>query len=343
MRRLLNTLYITTPEAYLAKEGQNILVRVDDEVKFRIPVHNLEGIICFGYSGASPAAMELCCESGVALTFLTAHGRFLGRVTGKVSGNVLLRRQQYRMADDVKESARIASRIIGAKIVNCRTVLRRAISDHAGSIDREAVAAGVDDMSRALRHLAAATSLDQVRGIEGEAAHIYFACFDHLIVAQKEHFSLNGRVRRPPTDNTNALLSFIYTLLAHDIGAALEAVGLDPQVGYLHRDRPGRLGLALDLMEEFRPYLADRLVLSLINRKQITEKGFRKKESGAVIMEDDTRKAVLTAWQKRKQEEVNHPFLSEKIPVGLLPYSQAMLLARHLRGDLDDYPPFFWK
>ena len=343
MRRLLNTLYVTTPEAYLARERENVLVKVGEEVKLRVPIHNLEGIICFGYTGASPALMSLCCQRGVALTFLTQHGKFLARVTGEVSGNVLLRRRQYRWADDEGETVRMARRFIAAKVSNCRTVLQRGIRDHRGKIDADMIGRAVDYLSQMPRRLEETKDLEQIRGFEGEAAQIYFSCFKQLIIDQKEYFIFQGRVRRPPTDNTNALLSFAYTLLSHDVQAALETVGLDPQVGFLHRDRPGRAGLALDLMEEFRPYLADRLVLSLINRRQVDPKGFYQKETGAVYMDDETRKIVLTAWQSRKQETITHPFLDEKMPIGLLPYAQAMLLARHLRGDLDDYPPFFWR
>jgi len=309
----------------------------------RMPVHNLEGIVCFGYSGASPALMQLCCERGIALSFMSEYGRFFGRVTGKIHGNVLLRRTQYRWADDYIQTARLAKRFVLAKIANSRLVLQRALRDH--DVDTEG-----DDISQTIRwmgdmpeRLVRTDDLERIRGVEGEAAHLYFSCFDHLIVSQKDSFRMSGRVRRPPTDKVNALLSFIYTMLAHEAAAALETVGLDPQVGYLHRDRPGRSSLALDLMEEMRPYMADRLVLSLINRKQVDASGFDTKESGAVLMDDETRKIVLTAWQKRKQEEIMHPYLEEKIPIGLIPYIQAMLLARHMRGDLEDYPPFFWR
>lgn len=341
MRRLLNTLYVTAPNSYLARDGETIVVRVEDEVKLRLPIHNLEGIVCFGYAGASPALMALCCERGVGLSFLTEHGRFLARVSGKVSGNVLLRRQQHRRTEDLEASNNLAKRFVVAKIHNSRTSLQRAARDHAHT--QEPLSGTIQRLSNVITRVMDSPSLDVLRGMEGEAAAEYFGVFDHLIVAQKDEFSFLSRVRRPPTDKVNAMLSFVYTLLAHDLASALETVGLDPQMGFLHRDRPGRAGLALDLMEELRPYLADRLVLSLINRRQISAGGFLQKENGAVIMEPDTRKAVLEAWQKRKQEEIEHPFLNEKIPIGLLPYTQAMLLARHLRGDLDDYPPFFWR
>ena len=320
-----------------------MVVKIDKEIKLRMPIHNIEGIVCFGYTGASPGLMELCCERGVALSFLTEHGRFMGRITGKIHGNVLLRRTQYRWADDEEEAIRLAKRFVTAKIANSRVVLQRALRDHEYidlSGDLSSTIRWLSDMPERLDR---ASTLEKVRGVEGEAAHLYFSCFDHLIITQKDSFKMEGRVRRPPTDRVNALLSFVYTLLAHEVTAALESVGLDPQVGFLHCDRPGRASLALDLMEELRPYMADRLVLSLINRKQIEAKGFDIKESGAVLMSDDTRKIVLGAWQKRKQEEIQHTYLDEKINIGLIPYSQALLLARHMRGDIEDYPPYFWR
>jgi len=343
LRRLLNTLYVTMPDAYLACDGENVLVRIQDEVKFRVPVHNLEGIVCFGFAGASPKLMHLCCERGVALSFLTEHGRFMGRVTGGVAGNVLLRRTQYRWADDEGESLRLSRRFVAAKIINSRAVLHRALRDHQQAIDNQSVAAALRWLAEMPKRLEKAADGDAVRGIEGEAAHLYFANFSHLLLNQKEAFRLLDRNRRPPTDRINALLSFLYTLLAHEVVAALESVGLDPQVGFLHRDRPGRPSLALDIMEELRPHFADRLAVTLINRNQVAAGGVVVKDNGAVLMDNDTRKEVLTAWQKRKQEEITHPYLEEKMPLGLVPYVQALLLARHMRGDLEDYPAFFWK
>ncbi|HOZ49864.1 MAG TPA: type I-C CRISPR-associated endonuclease Cas1c [Candidatus Hydrogenedentes bacterium] len=338
MKRLLNTLYVTTPGAYLAQEGETILVRVEHETRLRVPVHTLGGVICFGQVSCSPPMMGLCGERGVGLAFFTEHGRFLARVQGPVSGNVLLRRMQYRWADDPDASAGIARTIVAAKIANCRTVLLRAAREQEAH--RAAITTALEHLAALLRTLRAALSLDEVRGIEGDAARAYFGVFDHLITVQKEDFFFASRNRRPPLDNTNALLSFIYTLLTHDMASALEGVGLDPAVGFLHRDRPGRPSLALDLIEELRPFLADRLTLSLINRMQVKGKGFAKSESGAVAMDDATRKEVLVAYQKRKQEEIQHPFIGEKIEIGLLPHVQALLMARYLRGDLDDYPPF---
>lgn len=343
MRRLLNTLYVTTPESYLAREGENILIKVKDEIRFRVPVHNLEGIVCFGYMGASPSAMHLCCERGVGLSFLTENGKFLARVSGEVSGNVLLRRKQYRWADDEGTKLRLAKRFVEAKIHNSRRVLQRAIRDHEDLMQNQHIGNTIYRMKDMIGRVENVRSVDEVRGVEGEATSAYFSCFGSLIVNQKEHFTFNERIKRPPTDYVNALLSFIYTLLAHECASALETVGLDPQVGYLHTDRPGRKSLALDLMEELRPYLADRMVLSLINRKQVSENGFVRRENGVVLMNDNTRKEVLVAWQNRKREEIIHPFLGEKILVGLIPYVQSMQLSRNIRGDLDDYPPFLWK
>jgi CRISPR-associated protein Cas1 len=343
MRKLLNTLYVTSPDSYLARDGENIVVLIGDEEKIRVPIHNLEGVVAFGYAGASPALMALCAERNVGLCFLTEHGRFLARVSGKVQGNVLLRRKQYRMADQPEECLTLAKGFIYAKISNCRAALSRALRDHAETVDEGAIAEAYESLNRQLRRLEHCENLDALRGIEGDAARTYFSVFDHLILCNKTDFFFHERSRRPPKDNMNALMSFLYTLLAHDAQSALESVGLDPAVGFLHQDRPGRPGLALDLMEELRPYLADRVALSLVNLKQVTAKGFRQSETGGVIMDDETRKVVLTAWQKKKQEELTHPYLNEKVEIGLLPYVQSLLLARYLRGDLDGYPPFFWK
>ena len=343
MRKLLNTLYVTTPDAFLSKDGENVVIRVGESEKFRIPVHNIEGIVCFGYTGASPALMGLCAERNVGLTFLTEYGRFLGRVSGKVRGNVLLRRQQYRWADDKEKSQQLARLFIAGKIANCRSVVMRGLRDHGDESNSEILNQTSLQLLSRQRQALHSIDKDHLRGVEGDAANTYFGIFDHLIVSQKDDFKFTDRNRRPPKDNVNALLSFVYTLLAHEVQSALETVGLDPYVGFLHTDRPGRISLALDMMEEFRPYLADRLVLSLINRKQISPKGFTNRDESGVIMDDNTRKEVLTAWQKRKQEEIKHPFLQENVPVGLLPYIQSLLLARYLRGDLDNYPVFVFK
>ncbi|MBU1398410.1 MAG: type I-C CRISPR-associated endonuclease Cas1c [Proteobacteria bacterium] len=343
MKKHLNTLFVTTQGAYLAKEGETVVVKVEQAVRLRIPVHTIGGIVCFGNVGCSPFLMGFCAENGVGISFLTEYGRFLARIQGPVSGNVLLRREQYRKADDPAFSAAMARAVLIGKIANCRTVLQRALRDHSEKLEAGQIADTVKRLNYHLESLNRDQPLDVLRGLEGDAAHIYFSVFDHLIVSQKDAFSFHERNRRPPLDNVNCLLSFIYTLLAHDIRSALETVGLDPAVGFLHRDRPGRPSLALDLMEEFRPFLADRLALSLINLRQVQDKGFIKTDTGAVLMNDDTRKTLLVAYQERKQEEIYHPFLDEKVTIGILFHIQALLLARYLRGDLDGYPPFIWK
>jgi CRISPR-associated protein Cas1 len=332
-----------TQGAYLAKDGETVLVRVEDEVKLRVPVHQLGGIVCFGQVSMSPFLMGFCAERGLAVSFLTEHGRFLARVQGPVSGNVLLRREQYRRADDEAATLSLARSFVTAKVVNARNLVQRASRDRPEGAASEDLVAEARHLSALLGELGRANCTDSVRGIEGAAAKSYFSVLDHLIVQQKEAFFFRERSRRPPLDNVNALLSFIYTLVLHDVRGALEVVGLDPAVGFLHRDRPGRPGLALDVLEEFRAPLADRLVLSLVNLRQVSGDGFRTAETGGVTMDDETRKAVLVAYQKRKQEEIEHPFLQEKTTIGLLPFVQALLLGRFLRGELDAYPPMIWK
>jgi CRISPR-associated protein Cas1 len=341
MKKLLNTLYVTSQGAYLHREGETLVVRVEQETRLQIPVHTLGAVVGMGAVTASAALLGLCAERGVSVAFLTENGRFQARVEGPVSGNVLLRRTQYRWADDHSRAAELALRFVGAKVANCRQVLLRALRE--GEPDT-----GIENAVRALasvleRLSRRPESVDSIRGLEGEAAASYFGVFDHLVVAQKSDFKFNGRSRRPPLDPVNTLLSFLYTLLVADTRGALESVGLDPQVGYLHKDRPGRPGLALDMMEELRPYIADRLALTLINRKQVRGKGFRTMETGAVIMDDATKKEVLIAYQKRKQEEIVHPFLDERVPLGLVPFVQANLLARYMRGDMSEYPAFFMR
>ncbi len=343
MKRHLNTLFVTTQGAYLAKEGETAVVKVEREVRLRVPIHTIGGIVCFGQVSISPFLMGFCAERDVAISFLSQHGRFLARVQGPVSGNVLLRREQYRKADDLGTSAEMAKAVLTGKIANCRTVLRRALRDHGDKPDADKIQQASKRLAASLKSLAREKTLDGARGIEGDAAHAYFNVFDHLITSQKKDFSFHERSRRPPLDNVNCLLSFLYTLVMHDVRSALETVGLDPAVGFLHRDRPGRPGLALDIMEEFRPFIADRMTLSLINLSQVQKKGFNKTESGAVLMDDNTRKTLLVAYQKRKQDEIMHPFINEKVTIGLLFHTQALLLARYLRGDLDGYPPFIWK
>ncbi len=343
MRKMLNTLYVTTQGAYLNKEGEAVVVNVERETRLRLPIHTLGSIVCFGQVTCSPFLLGHCAENDVAVSFLTSYGRFLARVQGPVSGNVLLRREQYRRADDLSASARLARMFVLGKVANCRTVMSRSLRDHALKIDTEAISLVVKKFGKTTKRIMREEDLEIIRGVEGKAAYDYFGRFDDLIVGQKDDFVFTGRNRRPPLDRVNCLLSFLYTLLYHDARSALESVGLDPAVGFLHRDRPGRLSLALDLMEEFRPIIADRLALKLINLGQVKKKGFSKTESGAVLMDDDTRKTVLVEYQKRKQVEIEHPFMNEKMPFGMLLFAQAQLLSRYLRGDLEDYPPFIWR
>jgi len=343
MKKHDNTLYVTTQGTYLARDGTNVVVRVAKQVRLRVPIHTLGALVCFDNVGCSPFVLGLCGREGVGISFLTLNGRFLARTAGPQSGNVLLRRAQHRATSDAAQAAEFTRAIVAAKIANARTVLQRAHRDHFERILSSPLTTTVDRMATLLEELRRPLPLDQVRGVEGEAARGYFAAFDGLIVLQKEAFFFRERSRRPPRDNMNALLSFLYALLANDVASACEAAGLDPQMGFLHSDRAGRPSLALDLMEELRPMLADRVALALGNRQQVDALGFTHSETGGVEMNDATRKAVLVAYQKRKDEEVMHPFLKEKVTVGLLPHVQARLLARWLRGELDGYPPFFWK
>ena len=340
MKKLLNTLYVTTQGAYLHQEGETVVASVDHADVLRLPIHTLSGIVCFGQVSCSPPLLGLCGERGVHVSFLTEWGKFLARVTGPVSGNVLLRREQVRRSEDPAAACELARSFVLGKLANSRTVLQRVQRDHGPD---PAITRSVDAIADVIRRVQRATDIDTLRGLEGEAANHYFDAFDGMILSQRDAFSMQTRSRRPPLDPLNALLSFLYTILAHDCEAALESVGLDPQIGFLHALRPGRPSLALDLMEEFRSILADRVALSLINLNQITGKGFTTTESGAVMMDSATRKTVLQTWQKKKQETIQHPFLDEKVEVGLLPYAQALLLSRHLRGDLDAYPPFLLK
>ncbi len=343
MKKLGNVLYITTPEAYLSLEGETVVVKKEKKQATRLPLHNLEAIVCFNYPGVSPALMGACAERNIGLSFLRPGGRFLARVTGRVKGNLLLRKKQYHLAQDEGTAVSVAASCLSAKIFNSRQVINRALRDHALLVDVPALQTTSNFLKETLLAIQTAANLDSLRGLEGSAAKQYFGVFEGLILHQKEAFPFTGRNRRPPLDNVNALLSFLYTLLTYEMSSALETVGLDPQVGFLHADRPGRPSLSLDLIEELRPVLADRLALTLINRKQIKGSGFAHKESGGILMADDTRKKVLTAWQEKKQTQIVHPYLQERIPLGLLPHTQALLLARYLRGDLDAYPPFFWK
>jgi len=342
VKKHLNTLFVTTQGAYLAKDGETVAVRIEGEIALRIPLHTLESIVCFGNVGCSPFLMGACGERKVGLSFLTENGRFMARIQGPTSGNVLLRREQYRRADDPGFSAQVAAACVLGKVANCRTVLLRTLRDHGDKVDALAVQGAIDRLGASLRRLQSGLSLEEIRGVEGDAAHVYFGVFDHLIVRDKAHFFMRQRSRRPPLDRINCLLSFLYTLLVNDIRSAIESVGLDPAVGYLHRDRPGRAGLALDLMEEFRP-MADRLAVSLVNLGQMQRDDFVISDGGAVRMSDAARKTLLVAYQKRKQDEVMHPFVEEKMSLGLFHHIQALLFARYLRGELDGYPPVIWK
>lgn len=343
MKKLGNTLYVTAPQAYVSLDGETVVIKKDDKKLMRLPLHNLENIVCFSYPGVSPALMGACAERNIGLTFLKPSGKFLARVSGRVKGNLLLRKRQYRMAEREVDRVPIAKSCLLGKIANARTVINRAIRDHTLLVDVSALQSTAAFLRTTLDEIATADNLEMLRGLEGSAAKQYFRVFGELILHQKAEFHFAGRNRRPPKDNTNALLSFLYTLLTYEVASALEAVGLDPQIGFLHADRPGRPSLALDMMEELRPVLADRLTLSLINRKQVKGSDFIKKESGSILMNDDARKTVLTAWQERKQQQIVHPYLKERIPLGLLPHAQALLLARYIRGDIDAYPPFFWR
>lgn len=343
MKRLLNTLYVTGAKRYLSLDGENVVVSEEGEEIGRVPLHNLQGIVTFGYTGASPALMGACAQRNIDLTFMSGNGRFLARVTGEVKGNVTLRKQQYRISEDKKKSTEIAKNFIFGKVYNSRWILERAMRDYPMRVDVEKIKEKSMFLYNSLKGIRICEEDSKLLGVEGEAASVYFSVFDQLILQQKEDFSFHGRNKRPPLDNVNAMLSFAYSLLAGMCGSALEGVGLDPYVGFYHTDRPGRISLALDMMEELRGVMADRFVLTLINKRIVKKENFILKENGAVILDESGRKLFLKAWQERKQETIKHPFLNEKMEWGMVPHVQAMLLARYLRGDLDEYPPFLWK
>jgi len=343
MKRLLNTLFVMTQGAYLKKEGETAVVKINNEVRLRVPFVSISSIVCFGDIMMSPFLMGACAKAGISIAWLSLYGRFLARVEGPAHGNVLLRREQYRISEDPSKAVRIARIMVAAKIANARTVLQRSLRDHGDTLDTAILNGSILSLKRSLDGVMEATDLDRLRGIEGDAAKVYFSVFNQLVLSQKADFSFTDRNRRPPRDRVNALLSFIYTMLYNDARSALETCGLDPAVGFLHRDRPGRMSLALDLMEEFRPFVADRLVLSLINLKQVEGKGFDVSESGAVLMNEKTRKMVVASWQTRKLESITHPFIGEEMHLGIAIQSQALLLARFIRGDIEAYPAFFWK
>lgn len=343
MKKLLNTVYVNSPDRYLSLDGENLVINESGAEIGRVPLHNVERIMTFGYTGASPALMGKCAESGIELVFMKASGRFLARVEGSVKGNVLLRREQYRIADSPDRSLSIARHMIAAKLYNAGWSLERTIRDHGMRVDTEKLRNKSVFLREACKKAASAKDIDTLRGVEGESASVYFSVFDDMILQQKEDFFFRTRSKRPPLDNINALLSFSYSMATGMCASALEAVGLDPYVGFMHTDRPGRKSLALDLVEEFRALMCDRFVLSVINKKLITGENLMQREDGAVVLTEEGRKNFIGAWQKRKYDEIKHPFLNEKVEWGMLPYVQAMLLSRYIRGDLDCYPPFMWK
>jgi CRISPR-associated protein Cas1 len=343
MKRFLNTLFVMTQKSYLRKEGDTVIVRAGGEIKLRVPLLTLQGIVCFGNVTVSPYLLGRASEFGISISFLSDYGRFLARVQGPIAGNVLLRRAQYRFSDDRSKTALIIRRLLTGKFSNSKTVLQRALRDHADKINKDAIEKAVLKLEEGINRTQHENDIEVLRGIEGELARVYFGVFNELITTQKADFNFSERNRRPPLDRMNALLSFAYTILYHDIRSALETTGLDPAVGFLHRDRPGRLSLALDLMEEMRPFFADRLVLSLVNLKKVTGKQFAIADTGAVLMNESSKKIFLEAYQKRKQNVITHPFIQESMHIGILFHTQAMLMARFIRGDIDDYPPFLWR
>ena len=343
MKKLLNTLFILSEDAYLALDGECISVQYQDGSHRLVPLHTLEGIVCFSYKGASPALMGKCVEKGIVLSFYSPSGKFRASIANSTNGNVYLRREQYRLADDKEKALIFARNFITGKIYNAKYVLLRCARDHSLRVDEDKIRGAADNLTRYLHDAAVAEDMERLRGIEGNAAAEYFQVFDEMILQDKDDFRFNGRNRRPPLDRVNAMLSFAYSLLANECAAALYSVGLDPYVGFMHVDRPGRKSLALDIEEELRAPFADRFVLTMINNRMITAKDFDKMESGAVVLTETGRRSFLAEWQKRKKRIINHPYLNEKLEWGLVPYTQALLLSRTIRGDLEMYPPFFWK
>lgn len=343
MRHLLNTLYITLPDVYLAVSGENIVIKQDNKILVRYPFHNLEDIVLFSYLGMSPKLIKKCMDYGIGICYLTPTGRFIARLRGESKGNILLRRKQYRVSDNEKESLEISKNIIRAKIYNEKWTVERYIRQYEQRIDATHLKDSSKYLTGLLERINHADNVEELRGIEGIAQVTYFSCFDEMVLNQKEDFKFQNRTRRPPLNPINAMLSYIYAILSNDVASALESVGLDAYAGFMHTDRPGRISLALDMVEEFRAPIADRFVLSLINMNQISKDDFSYEDNGAVLIKEDSRKKIIKLWQDRKQKIITHPFLNEKIEWGLVPFTQAMLLARYLRGDLDGYPPFMWK
>ena len=343
MKKLLNTLYITTENAYLSLSGETVDVFFDDDTHKQIPLHTLSGIVSFSYKGASPALMGKCAEKGVLISFFTPHGRYLCDTGSCTNGNVYLRRTQFRWADDEAKSLSVARNMLIGKLHNSKYLILHYMRDHSLQVDCEKIRLAADRIGTYIEALKTADDMDSIRGIEGNAAAEYFGVFNELILQNKNVFSYKGRSRRPPTDPVNCLLSFAYALLANECSSSLRSVGLDPFMGFMHTDRPGRCSLSLDMMEELRSVFADRFVLTLINNRVVNEQSFTYMDNGAVILNDDARKRVLSEWQAKKREEIFHPFLKEKMQWGLVPYVQALLISRLMRGDLDGYPPFLKK
>lgn len=343
MRKLLNTLFILSEETYLSLDGENIVILAENSEKRRFPLHMLENIMCFSYKGASPALMGACAERKIGLSFFSPNGKFLAGVHGKEYGNVLLRKQQYKISDDKEQGVQYAKNMMMGKVYNSRWTLERTARDHKERVDYESIRKISAELQEGLLKIRTVDNIDQLRGIEGELASRYFSVFDELILNQKDDFIFQTRNRRPPMDRVNALLSFAYAVVERECANALRSVGLDPFVGFMHTDRPGRESMALDIMEEFRSILCDRFVLTLINTKTVRKDSFMKGDDGAVLLNDKGRKIFFNNWQNRKRELITHPFLKEKMEWGLVPYIQALLLARTIRGDIEEYPPFLWK
>ena len=343
MRKLLNTLFILSEETYLSLDGENIVILAENSEKRRFPLHMLENIMCFSYKGASPALMGACAERKIGLSFFSPNGKFLAGVHGKEYGNVLLRKQQYRISDDKEQGVQYAKNMMIGKVYNSRWTLERTARDHKERVDYESIRKISAELQEGLLKIRTVDNIDQLRGIEGELASRYFSVFDELILNHKDDFIFQTRNRRPPMDRVNALLSFAYAVVERECANALRSVGLDPFVGFMHTDRPGRESMALDIMEEFRSILCDRFVLTLINTKTVRKDSFMKGDDGAVLLNDKGRKIFFNNWQNRKRELITHPFLKEKMEWGLVPYIQALLLARTIRGDIEEYPPFLWK
>lgn len=343
MRKLRNTLYLTQDDLYLYREGETIVIEKKKEKVLQLPIHNLEGIVIFSHTAVTPQVLELCSSHNVHVSYISHTGKFLVKIQNPIHGNVILRRDQFRLAEDEEESIRIARNLVTGKIFNSRIVLQRLVRDHGDDVDKDSIAAVIGSLQHTLNYLYNVDSFQELLGKEGDSAKQYFSVFNQLIRNKEETFIFRGRSRRPPLDEVNALLSYFYVLLSHEMGAALETVGLDPQVGFYHQARSGRLSLALDMIEELRPYLVDRFVLSLINNRQVRKSDFEIKENGGVLIKNESRAKLLELWQTRKRDTITHPYFKEKMEVGLIPYAQAQLMARFIRRDIDDYPPFLMR